>query len=152
MSPANKNMSSDHLAPPMEIIPHRPPFLLLDQVLECSDHFIVGTYRFANDNPIFNGHFPQQPIVPGVLLLEGAAQTLAYWALQNHPHHLVLLTGTDQAKWTHPVYPEQEIRYQVTILRAKLGLVVAEVNVQTNHRSVFSAKIKGYLKSSPLES
>lgn len=152
MSTRHEKLSSESLAAPIAVIPHRPPFLLLQKVLECNEQSIIGTYRFSSHDPIFNGHFPNHPIVPGVLLLEGAAQTLAYWALQKHPHHLVLLTGTDQAKWSHPVYPEQEIHYHVTILRVKLGLVIAKLTVQVLDQTVFSAKIKGYLKPSPPDS
>ena len=140
-------MSANELPPPSHIIPHRPPFLFLDRVSTCQDMEARGHYRFNRDNPIFQGHFPEQAIVPGVLILEGGAQTLAYWALSQKPNHLVLLTGVEQAKWSTQVLPEEEIIYQVEILKVKLGLVMAILKVYVNGKEVCQAKIKGYLKS-----
>lgn len=143
----NQNQTvSDQLPPPTDVIPHRPPFLFVTQIIECADQLVIGVYTHPQDSSIFSGHFPNYPIVPGVLILEGAAQTLAYWALRQHPNHLVLLTGADQAKWSHPVYPKQELQYHVNILKAKLGLVVATVEVHVETKIVFTAKIKGYLQ------
>ena len=140
-------MSATELPPPSHIIPHRTPFLFLDRVSTCQDMEVCGHYRFAHDNPIFQGHFPEQAIVPGVLILEGGAQTLAYWALSRKPNHLVLLTGVEQAKWNTQVFPEEDITYQVEILKVKLGLVMAKLKVYVNEKEVCQAKIKGYLKS-----
>ena len=140
-------MSESELPHPSKIIPHRLPFLFLDRVSLCQDMEIYGHYRFSRDNPIFVGHFPEQAIVPGVLILEGGAQTLAYWALSQKPDHLVLLTGIDQAKWNTQVLPEEDIIYRVKVLKIKLGLVVANLKVYVNEKEVCQALIKGYLKS-----
>ena len=142
--------SGSSLPPPIEVIPHRPPMLFLDAVENCEQNSIVGRYRFRSRDPIFAGHFPEHPIVPGVLLLEGAAQTLAYWALLRHPGHLVLLTGTESAKWSQPIYPEETLHYHVTILKAKLGLVIAEVTVKVSDKIALTAKIKGFLQKPSL--
>ena len=128
------------------VIPHRAPFLFLDHISFCEHRQIIGQYRFTKQQDIFKGHFPDRPIVPGVLILEGAAQTLAYWALLHHPHHWVLLTGTEQAKWSHPVYPEQLLTYQIKVIKVKLGLVIANVEVYVEDNLVLNAKIKGFLQ------
>ena len=140
-------MSATELPPPSQVIPHRTPFLFLDRVSTCQDMEVCGHYRFTHDNPLFQGHFPEQAIVPGVLILEGGAQTLAYWALSRKPNNLVLLTGVEQAKWNTQVFPEEDIIYQVEILKVKLGLVIAKLKVYVNEKEVCRAKIKGYLKS-----
>ena len=133
------------------VIPHRPPFLFLEKVSHCEKQKVVGHYTFLQHQEIFQGHFPERPIVPGVLLLEGAAQTLAYWALLNKPNHWVLLTGTEDAKWTHPVYPGQQITYQVLVKKAKLGLVIAEIEVWVATELALSAVIKGFLQKKSLD-
>ena len=133
--------------PPEEVIPHRPPFLFLDQVLSCEERRVVGSYSFSSTDPMFTGHFPQRPLVPGVLLIEGAAQTLAYWALLKNPEHWVLLTGVDRAKWTRPISPDEMLEYHVEITRAKLGLVIAQVEIICEGEMAMQAQIKGYLQA-----
>ena len=132
---------------PQDVIPHRPPFLFLDHVTCCEEDRVVGEYTFPSEDPIFAGHFPQRPLVPGVLLIEGAAQTLAYWALQKRPDHWVLLTGVDRAKWVRTVSPEETLEYHVEITRAKLGLVIAQVTVVCGGETAMTALIKGYLQA-----
>ena len=137
--------------PPREVIPHRDPFLFLDEVIRCEERHVVGVYTFRSFNPLFDGHFPQRPITPGVLLIEGAAQTLAYWALRARPDHWVLLTGVDKAKWSREVLPDQRLEYHVEVKRAKLGLVIAQVTVTHEEVTVMSALIKGYLQPKQAE-
>jgi 3-hydroxymyristoyl/3-hydroxydecanoyl-(acyl carrier protein) dehydratase len=135
------------LRSPQDVIPHRPPFLFLDHIVCCEEWRVIGRYRFSSADPMFSGHFPQRPLVPGVLLIEGAAQTLAYWALRQRPEHWVLLTGVDRAKWTSPVTPEQDLEYQVEITRAKMGLVIAQTRVLCEGQVAMTAQIKGYLQA-----
>lgn len=139
--------SQNALPSPEEVIPHRAPMLFLSVVDRCGDSDIVGRYRFAPEDPIFKGHFPKRALVPGVLLLEGAAQTLAYWALRKAPDQLVLLTGVERAKWTCPIYPGQEVTYHVKVVKAKLGLVIADLTASVNEEVALTARIKGFLQS-----
>lgn len=134
------------LPAPREVIPHRSPFLFLDEVISCEEMRVIGAYTFPASDPIFDGHFPQRPITPGVLILEGVAQTLAYWALKAHPDHWVLLTGVDRAKWSREVLPDQRIEYHVEVKKAKLGLVVAQATALHDGQTVMNALIKGYLQ------
>ena len=76
--------SSRSYPAPEEVIPHRPPMLFLSSITHCDEESATRHHLFDPQDPIFSGHFPGQPIVPGVLLLEGAAQTLAYWVLRKH--------------------------------------------------------------------
>ena len=132
---------------PQNVIPHRPPFLFLDEVTLCEERSVIGHYTFSSADPIFAGHFPQRPLVPGVLMIEGAAQTLAYWALREHPNHWVLLTGVDRAKWTRTILPEETLEYHVDITRAKMGLVIASVEVFCGGETAMTAQIKGFLQA-----
>ena len=135
------------LPAPEAVIPHRPPMLFVSEIEQCSEDAAIGKYQFSAEDPIFDGHFPNRPIVPGVLILEGAAQTLAYWALRRSPKHIVLLTGVERAKWSHPVYPEEELFYKIQVVKAKLGLVIADVTVHINDHVALTARLKGYLQS-----
>ena len=63
----------------MSILPHRPPFLLVDKILEMSENEIVGMKAVTMNEPFFTGHFPGAPVMPGVLQLEAMAQVGAYW-------------------------------------------------------------------------
>ena len=131
---------------PIDVLPHRPPFLFLDEVTTCEDRDVIGGYTFPSEAPFFQGHFPGYPIVPGVLLLEGMAQTLAYWALRHHPDHLVLLTGVEQAKFSRAVQPDERLRYTLKVKRARLGLVIAEGLAEIEGEGVARGVIKGFLK------
>ena len=134
--------------PPHEVLPHRDPFLFLDQVTECTEEHVVGLRHFTEDESFFKGHFPHYPLVPGVILIEALGQTLAYWALRQHPNHWVLLTGVDRAKIMHSVIPGDTIEFRVKIIKAKMGLVIAEGTCVrlVDQKTVARAQIKGFLK------
>jgi 3-hydroxyacyl-[acyl-carrier-protein] dehydratase len=111
---------------PSNVLPHRDPFLFLDEIIECEDKTVIGRRTFTESDSFFKGHFPNNPLVPGVVLIEALSQTLAYWALRQHPNHWVLLTGIDRAKIMVPVRPNDTIEFKVQILKAKMGLVIAQ--------------------------
>ena len=106
-----------------ELLPHRDPFLLLDAVLldmehdtECS---VTCAKQIKNDDWFFNGHFPDHPIMPGVLIVEALAQSSAVCAMLNmekeHRGKPVFFTSIESAKFKKPVYPGCTL-----ILNAKL--------------------------------
>ncbi|MCK6569722.1 beta-hydroxyacyl-ACP dehydratase [Myxococcota bacterium] len=134
------------LPSPADVIPHRPPFLYLDRVLTCGADLIVGECTFAPDAPFFAGHFPGRPIVPGVILLEGLAQTLAYGVLLlaggGRP---VLLGGLDRVKFRHGVGPGDTVTYEIRPTRTLLGVTTANGIVRVGDAVAVSAIVKGYL-------
>ncbi len=134
------------LPSPLDVIPHRPPFLYLDRVLTCGPDLIVGEHRFPADAPFFAGHFPGRPIVPGVILLEGLAQTLAYGVLLvaggKRP---VLLGGLDRVKFRHAVGPGATVTYEIRPTRTLLGVTTATGTVRVGDAVAVSAIVKGYL-------
>ena len=140
-------MNLESLPDPIDILPHRPPFLFLDRVSMLESSAVVGWRYFGEDEYFFKGHFPQRPVVPGVVLLESMAQALAYWALIEKPDHDVLLTGVDKAKFSKIVSPNTEIRLELDIKKARLGLVVAHGVCYSGELEVAQATIKGYLQS-----
>ena len=134
---------------PKEILPHRDPFLFLDTILKCTDQEVVGQRTFTDQESFFKGHFPNNPLVPGVILIEALGQTLAYWALRKHPNHWVLLTGVEKTKIKHSVKPNETIEFRVKIMRTKMGLVVAQgvCYRESDQKEVAQAHIKGFLKA-----
>jgi len=133
------------LPPPTDVLPHRDPFLFVDRCLECTDDRAVAEYHFSGEEYFFAGHFPGNPVVPGVLLIEGLAQTLAYLALHQGEGEMVLLTGVDANKIRRPVRPGETVRYTVQITRRRLRLVVAEGTVEVGDELVVRARLKGYV-------
>lgn len=108
-----------------QVIPHRPPFLFVDRVLECEPgRRAVGIKAVSAGEPYFAGHFPGRPIVPGVILLEAMAQ-LGAVALLSDPQwqgRIPLFGGVDGVRFRRPVRPGDVIRLEVEIVRMRRGL------------------------------
>lgn len=138
-------MSDPTLPAPTAIIPHRPPFLFVDRVLACDDEAATAERTFPADEPFFAGHFPGNPVVPGVILVEGLAQTLAYLALRQTGGGTVLLTGMEVGKIRRPVRPGETVTYAVRITRARRQVVVAEGEVTVGDARVLTATLKGFV-------
>jgi len=130
---------------PMDVIPHRPPFLFVDRCLTCSDDRIVAEYHFTGEEAFFAGHFPGTPVVPGVILIEGLAQSLAYLALRECDEDMVVLTGVEADKIRRPVRPGETVQYSVQVIRKRLKIVVAEGLVEVDGQRVLRAKLKGFV-------
>ncbi len=133
------------LPTPTDVLPHRPPFLFVDRCLECTDDRVVAEYDFTGDEAFFAGHFPGNPVVPGVLLIEGLAQSLAYLALRNSDDDMVVLTGVEADKIRRPVRPGETVRYTVQIIRKRMKLMMAEGIVEVGEERVLRAKLKGFM-------
>ena len=101
-----------------KIIPHRYPFLLVDRIIECDfDSRIVGIKNVTADEPFFQGHFPEFPVMPGVLVIEALAQTaciLGLKILKMEGQGSVFFTGIDGAKFRKPVVPGDQLRLELT--------------------------------------
>lgn len=136
---------SDDLPLPSAVLPHRAPFLFVDRVLSCDGEVAVAERFFGADEPFFAGHFPGNPVVPGVILVEGLAQTLAYLALRQTGGGTVLLTGMSVDKIRRPVRPGETVRYTVRVSRARRQMVMAEGEVVVGDERVLVASLKGFV-------
>ena len=101
-----------------KIIPHRYPFLLVDKIIECDDDSqIVGIKSVTMNEPFFQGHFPDFPVMPGVLIVEAMAQVaciLALRVLKKEGHSSIFFTGIDSVKFRKPVVPGDVLRLELT--------------------------------------
>ncbi len=104
----------------MDLIPHRYPFLLVDRILSIDENEIKGLKNVSINEPHFQGHFPGQPIMPGVLIVEGMAQcagVLMLRRIESPESKLVFFASIDKVKFRKPVVPGDQIRYEIEITR-----------------------------------
>ncbi len=104
------------------ILPHRYPFLLIDRVLSYEvGKRLVAVKNVTINEPFFQGHFPGRPIMPGVLIVEAAAQAGGILAMLSTPEHLgnhsVFLMGLDKVRFRQPVVPGDQLRIEVETIR-----------------------------------
>jgi beta-hydroxyacyl-ACP dehydratase FabZ len=108
-----------------DILPHRYPFLLVDRIEELEAERIVGIKNVTANEPFFVGHFPDYPVMPGVLIVEAMAQVAGVLVLNTIPdrkNKLVLLAGVDGAKFRKPVRPGDQLRIEMKLLKRKATL------------------------------
>ncbi|BAM48168.1 3-hydroxyacyl-ACP dehydratase FabZ [Amphibacillus xylanus] len=103
------------------IIPHRYPFLLVDQIQEVSENRVVGKKNVTINEPFFQGHFPEYPVMPGVLILEALAQTgaVAMLGKEENKGKIGFLAGIDKARFRQQVRPGDTLTLEVEITRLK---------------------------------
>ena len=103
------------------IIPHRYPFLLVDQITEVEENRIVGKKNVTINEPFFEGHFPDYPVMPGVLILEALAQTgaVAILGKEENKGKIGFLAGIDKARFRRQVRPGDTLTLEVEIIRLK---------------------------------
>jgi 3-hydroxyacyl-[acyl-carrier-protein] dehydratase len=112
----------------LEYLPHRYPFLLIDRVLELEPgKSIVAIKNVAINEPFFQGHFPEKPIMPGVMILEAMAQAAAILSyktlnLSRSDNLLYYFVGIDNARFKKPVIPGDQLVLDVTMLRTVRGI------------------------------
>ena len=119
----------------MRVLPHRYPFLLVDRILEIeSGKRAVGIKNVTANEPQFTGHFPDRPIMPGVLIVEAMAQLGAVLMLQlpNYQDKLALFAGIDDCRFRRVVVPGDTLRMEVEVLKVRgtFGKVKAQATVE----------------------
>ena len=113
----------------MSILPHRYPMLLIDRVIELEPKTrIVAIKNVTVNEPHFTGHFPDYPIMPGVMTIEAMAQAagallLTEFSAEEREQKLMVFTGIDSARFRKPVLPGDQLRIEVTVLNWRSTMV-----------------------------
>lgn len=131
----------------LKLLPHRYPFLLVDRVVEIKLGESLSAYKNISFNePFFQGHFPQRPIMPGVLILEALAQATGLLAFrttiqQAERDSLYYLVGIDKARFKRPVEPGDQLKLEVVLIRQKRGIWVFDTKATVDGNTVATAEI-----------
>lgn len=134
----------------LELLPHRYPFLMVDRIRDMrGDETCVGIKNITFNEPQFQGHFPSKPIFPGVLIIEGMAQTAGALCVTHLPKlavpPLVYFMTIDEAKFRKPVVPGDVLEYHMTKLKNRKNIWwfkgEAKVDGKTVAEAVLSAMI-----------
>src|SRR3954447_26118410 len=127
-----------------KILPHRYPFLLVDRIIELEDMRVVGLKNVTMNEPHFTGHFPNQPVMPGVLIIEAMAQTagvLVLSRMQKRDSKLVFLATIEQAKFRRPVVPGDQLRIEVKFLKLKPSVAKMQCEATDDGAKVAEAEL-----------
>lgn len=129
----------------MSILPHRYPFLLIDRVVEVErKQRIVAIKNVSFNEPQFQGHFPDYPIMPGVLMVEAIAQAggaLLLTEIPDRDNKLMVFTGIDSARFRRPVVPGDQVRIEVKVLNWRTSAVKMQGTATVEGKVVCEATI-----------
>jgi beta-hydroxyacyl-ACP dehydratase FabZ len=106
----------------LEVMPHRYPFLLIDRVLEMGENTIKAVKNVTFNEPHFTGHFPDRPVMPGVLLVEAMAQAggyLLFRRIEDREGKLIMFTGIDCCRFRRPVVPGDQVVFELEVVSIK---------------------------------
>ena len=128
MSDEPQKLDSADIVKVLELLPHRYPFLLVDKILEIDgDKSCIGVKNVTFNEPIFTGHFPERPVFPGVLLVEGMAQTAGAICVasklgESKPPKQVFFMTIDKVKFRKPVVPGDTVHFHMTKLNNRRNM------------------------------
>ena len=129
----------------MSILPHRPPFLLIDRIIEMSDNHVVGLKNVTMNEPFFVGHFPEAPVMPGVIIVEAMAQTGGILVLSTVPdpeNYLTFFMKIDNVKFKHKVLPGDTLVFKCDLITPiRRGICHMQANAYANGRLVAQAEL-----------
>lgn len=135
-----------------KILPHRYPMLLVDRILEISNERVVGIKNVSANEPFFQGHFPGQPIMPGVLIVEAMAQCGGVLALRGMPdreNKVVLFAAIDNCRFRVPVLPGDQLRLVLDILKRRGAVIKMQGHAYVGDRLAAQAVLMCSIATKP---
>lgn len=119
-----KELGSADIVEIMKLLPHRYPFLLIDKIIDMDgDQSATGIKNVSINEPFFQGHFPEFPVMPGVLLVEGMAQTAGALCVSGldakYEPNIVYFMGIDKARFRRPVLPGDTVHFHMVKIRGR---------------------------------
>jgi 3-hydroxyacyl-[acyl-carrier-protein] dehydratase len=139
----------------LKYLPHRYPFLLVDRVLSCEPgKDITALKNVTMNEPFFNGHFPNYPVMPGVLVIEALAQAAGLLTLKSvdakpDEDSIFYFVGIDAARFKKPVQPGDQLILKATILRERVGIWKYAARAEVDGRVAAEAELMCTVRSKP---
>ncbi len=137
-----------------KILPHRFPFLLIDRVTEMTASESITAYKNVSiSEPVFQGHFPDHPIYPGVMIVEGMAQAggvLAFKSLSEEDqkdieNKVVYFMSIDKCKFRAPVTPGDKLEYRITVIKHRGNIWMLKGEAYVDDKLVTEAELKAMI-------
>ena len=136
-----------------KILPHRYPFLLVDRVIDMVESKSIVAYKNVSiSEPVFQGHFPDHPIYPGVMILEGMAQAGGILAFKSSnmsdeeiENKVVYFMSIDRAKFRNPVRPGDKLEYKIEVLKMRKTLIVLDGKAYVGDKLIAEAELKAMI-------
>ena len=156
MTEASTSLQTADILKILELLPHRYPFLLVDRIIEIDgDESCIGIKNVTMNEPHFQGHFPGQPVMPGVLLVEGMAQTAGAFCIQarakaGEAPPLVYFMTIDKAKFRKPVVPGDRVEYHVERTNQRRNMWWFKARALVDGQCVCEAEFSAALSDVPL--
>lgn len=141
----SKELTSIDIDRILQLLPHRYPFLMIDRIIQVdSDESAVGIKNVSINEPIFQGHFPGNPVFPGVLIIEGMAQTagaIAIAADKTAGRHVVYMVTVDKCKFRKPARPGDVIEYHIRKIRRRSAMGWYEARAMVGSTLIAEAEV-----------
>ena len=129
----------------LKLLPHRYPFLMVDRIINVDgDNSAVGIKNVSANEPMFQGHFPGNPIFPGVLIIEGIAQTAGAIAINSDKttgRHAVYMVTVDKCKFRKPAFPGDVVEYHIRKIRRRSAMGWYEAKVMVGGTLIAEAEV-----------
>jgi 3-hydroxyacyl-[acyl-carrier-protein] dehydratase len=128
----------------LNVMPHRYPMLLVDRILEVDDRHVRALKNVTFNEPFFAGHFPENPVMPGVLIVEAMAQAGGFMLLrtiEDRKGKLILFTGIDNCRFRRPVVPGDQVIFEVEVRSRRRTFAKLAGTAQVNGNLVCEAEL-----------